>query len=74
MPKVDIVLALICASCGNNFDQRVMKLYADVAFLRNTYQWICQNQPDNGDVMAHDAIEWAIGDGPKPSWLTQGGL
>ena len=74
MPKVDIVLSLIAASCGNNFDDRVTKLYADLANLRNTYQWICQNQTDNGNVMAADAIAWAKGEGPKPGWITQGGL
>ena len=74
MNKVDIVLNLILASCGNNFDQRVMKLYADMSFNKGTYLWICQNQTDNGDVMAYDAVEYAKGDGPKPAWLSQGGL
>ena len=46
MPKVDIVLALLLAYCSGETDQRVTKLYADIANLRNTYQQICQARPD----------------------------
>lgn len=57
---------------GNN--PKINTLYAQLAFNRNVLYWICNGQPDNGDVMATQAVEFAIGMSPKPAFMVQAGL
>lgn len=74
MPKVDIMLAIVQASIMLANDPRVNKVFADLANARSTLQWICQNQDDNGDVMARDAVLYAMGQSPKPQFMQAAGL
>lgn len=74
MPKVDVMLNIVLAAITFGNDPRINKLYADLAVTKNTLYWICQNQPDNGDIQAQDAVRYAIGQGPKPGWMSQAGL
>jgi hypothetical protein len=74
MNKVDIMLAIVQAGMVLGNDPRINKVYADLCRKNNTLLWICENQPDNGDIMAADAVKYAIGQGPKPAWMAQAGL
>ena len=74
MVKVDIMLNIVLASIPMANNPAVNNLYANLCITRNTLQWICEGQPDNGDVMAADAVTYALGNGPKPLWMAQAGL
>jgi hypothetical protein len=74
MPKVDVLLALVQAATTYGNDQRINAMYALLAVNRNQLQWIVQNQPDNGDVMATDAVLYSVGKQNKPAWMAQAGL
>lgn len=74
MNKVDVVLAITAAAMNWRNDPRINAMYALIAVNRNQLQWICQGQPDNGDIMAHDAVLFAVQEGGKPAFLTQAGL
>jgi hypothetical protein len=74
MSKVDVVLNIVQAAMTYSNNSSVNALYALLGVNRNQLQWVCQSQPDNGDVMAQDAVEFALGMKPKPSFMTQAGL
>lgn len=74
MNKVDAMLTVVQAAMNFANDPRVNALYTLLAVNRNQLTWICQNQPDNGNVMALDAVRFAIGEGDKPAFMVQAGL
>lgn len=74
MPKIHIVLAIIQAGISIQEDPRVNSLYALLAHNRNQLYSICENQDDNGDIMAHDAVLFCLGLGQKPHWMAAAGL
>jgi hypothetical protein len=74
MPKVDVVLNIVQAAMTYSNNSAINALYANLAVNRNQLQWICQGQPDNGDIMAEEAVRYALGVGPKPGFMAQAGL
>jgi hypothetical protein len=74
MPKIDVVLNIIQAAMTYSNNPAVNKLYALLAVNRNELQGICENQPGNGDLMADEAVMFAIDQALKPRWMEQAGL
>lgn len=74
MPKVDVMLNIVQSAMNFANSPKINALYAQLAVNRDQLFWICNGQLDNGDVMATQAVEFALGAGPKPGFMAQAGL